>query len=77
VANGRTQVGEKTELPSQAENCLLGSQSPLKPVVFPVADGAKQHGIGRFGQSERRGRQRMAMHIKCGPAHQGGLRFMA
>ncbi|MNQ22313.1 hypothetical protein D3C85_354520 [compost metagenome] len=48
IQNGRTQVGEQAQVLAQAQDRLFRTELALQVVIFVVADGAEQHGIGRF-----------------------------
>jgi hypothetical protein len=73
VAQRRAQVGEQPQVLAQAQDGLLGAQGPLQLVVLPVAHGAKEHGIGRARQRQRRLGQGVAEGLVGGAAHRGGL----
>jgi len=73
VADGRAEVGKQAQVLAQAQNGLFGAQGPVELVVLPVAHGAKQHRIGRFGQGQRGLGQGVAVRVVGGAAHQGLL----
>ena len=75
IANRGAEVGEKPQVFAQAQNRLLGAQGAIELVVFPVADCAKQHGIGLFGELQCAFWQRMAMRLISCAAHQSRLHF--
>lgn len=52
---------------------LFGAQGPVELVVFPVAHGAEQNGVGFLGELEGGLGQRVAVGLVGGAADQGGF----
>jgi len=73
VANGGAEVGKQAHVLAQPQNGLLRTQGTVQGVVFPVAHGAEQHRIRGHGQLQGGLGQRVAMRVKGGTTHQGGL----